>query len=121
MNILYSKPILFFAFVFIIFSCDTQRKNIDTSGNTSIKVQKEVIIYGSENCDHCITFRKAMDEAKFSYEFKDAEASEEVYQELLHKIQLANYKEYVAFPVLEIEGKLYVKPEFSTIKEILSE
>lgn len=103
-----------------MFSCDAKRKNIDTSGNTTMKVQKEVIIYGSENCDHCIEFREEMNAANFKYSFKDAEASEQVYQELLLKIQQANYKGYVSFPVLDIDGKIYVKPEFSTIKAILS-
>lgn len=116
----YSRLILFTVLIFFIFSCDTKRKSIDTSGNTSLKIQKEVLIYGSQNCDHCVAFRKAMDEAKFKYVFKDAEASEEVYQELLMKIQQANFKGYVSFPVLDVEGKIYVQPEFSEIKALLS-
>ena len=107
--------------ILMMISCESKRKSIDTSQNISLKVQKEVIIYGSENCEHCIAFRKAMDEAKFTYEFKDAEASERIYQELQMKIQEANYKGYIAFPVLDIEGRLYVKPEFHTIKSLLSD
>ena len=117
---LFSKLYLLIAMVFLIFSCENKKKSIDTSGNTNMHVQKEVIMYGSVNCDHCIVFRKAMDEAHFTYEFRDAEASEEVYQELLLKIQQANFKGYVSFPVLDIEGQIYVKPEFSEIKALLS-
>lgn len=121
MKLLFPKLLIPVFLIFIILSCNSKRKYIDTSGNTTIKVQKEVIIYGSENCDHCITFRKAMDDAKLKYEFRDAEVSEQVYQELLRKIQEANYKGYIAFPVLDIEGEIYVKPEFQTINSLLSD
>ncbi len=121
MNHLFPKLLIPVFLIMIILSCESKKKHIDTSGNISLKVQKEVIIYGSVNCDHCNTFRKAMDDAKFKYEFKDAEASEQVYQELLRKVQEANYIGYIAFPVLDIEGELYVKPEFHTIKSLLSD
>lgn len=120
MNDFVAKLILPVFLILLVFACESNRQKIDTSENKTVQVQKNVIIYGSENCDHCIEFRKYMDAAKFTYEFKDAEASEQVYQELLKKIQLANYKGYVSFPVLDIEGKIYVKPEFSTIRNLLS-
>jgi len=54
------------------------------------------------------------------YEFKDAEANEEYYKELLFKIQQANFKGYVSFPVLDVDGKIYVKPEFEDFMMIVS-
>ena len=121
MNHLFFKLLISVFLIIIVISCDSKRKSIDTSGNTTLKIQKEVVIYGSENCDHCITFRKAMDDAKLKYEFRDAEASEQIYQEVLKKVQMANYKGYIAFPVLDIDGEIYVKPEFHTIKSLLSD
>jgi hypothetical protein len=53
------------------------------------------------------------------YIFKDVEANEQYYNELVQKIQLANYKGYVSFPVLDIDGKLYVKPEFDEFMKII--
>jgi len=108
-------------FMILIFSCKSKRENIDTSGNTTPEIEKIVTIYGSENCDHCLDFRKKMDSAKFKYEFKDAEANEKYYQELLLKIQQANFKGYVSFPVIDINGEIYVRPEFSDIQKIISD
>ena len=102
-------------------ACESKRKSIDTSGNLTPKAVKEITIFGSENCDHCIEFRDKMDSLNLTYEFKDAEANEKFYNELLLKIQQANYKGYVSFPVLEINDKIYVKPEFSDFLKILSE
>lgn len=102
-------------------SCDHKRKSIDTSGNTILAKDKKIIVYGSENCEHCIAFRKKVDSVAVKYEFKDAEANEKYYRELLFKIQQANYKGYVAFPVVEIDGKLYVRPTFDTFLQLLRE
>lgn len=104
-----------------VLSCETNRKSIDTSGNMTPKVTKNITVYGSEDCDHCIEFRNKMDSAKIKYEFKDAEANEKYYNELLLKIQQANFKGYVAFPVVDINDKIYVRPEFSEFLKILDE
>lgn len=121
MNNIPLKYTVAFAFIILFFSCESKRKNIDTSGNTTPEIEKIVTIYGSENCDHCIDFRIKMDSAKFKYEFKDAEANEKNYQELLLKIQQANFNGYVSFPVIEINGEIYVRPEFSDIYKIISD
>lgn len=105
--------------ILLLASCESKKKRIDTSGNITPKVTHSVIIYGSENCDHCIEFRQKMDSARLAYEFKDAEASDRNYQELLLKIQQANFKGYVSFPVLDIDGDIYVRPNFADVVRML--
>jgi len=105
----------------VVISCENKRKFIDTSGNITPEVAKEITIFGSENCDHCIAFREKMDSLNITYEFKDAEANEKFYKELMFKIQQANSKGNVSFPVLEVNDEIYVKPEFSEFMKILSE
>ena len=111
--------ILVSALLLFMSSYDNKKKRIDTSKNITPATTHDVTIYGSENCDHCLEFRQKMDSAKLAYEFKDAEASERYYNELLRKIQQANFKGYVSFPVLDIDGNIYVKPEFSDVMKIL--
>ena len=120
---IYSFKKLLFIIVcsLVVISCESKRKIIDTSGNITPEVAKEITIFGSENCDHCIVFREKMDSLNIIYEFKDAEANEKFYKELMFKIQQANFKSYVSFPVLEVNNKIYVKPEFSEFMKILSE
>lgn len=114
------KGTIILILTFMFFHCENKRKSIDTSANITPQVQKHVTIYGSENCDHCIEFRNKMDSAKLKYEFKDAEANEKYYQELLMKIQQANYKGYVSFPVIDINDRIFVRPEFSEFLKILA-
>jgi glutaredoxin len=116
----FMNPFLLVSLIALLISCEGKRKSIDTSGNITPIAKKEITIYGSENCDHCIEFREKMDSLKLEYIFKDAEANEKYYQELLLKIQQANFKGYVSFPVLDINDKIYVKPEFSEFMQILS-
>lgn len=116
----FKKLLFIIVSIVVVIACESKRKSIDTSGNTTPKVAKEITIYGSENCDHCIEFREKLDSLNLTYAFKDAEANEKFYQELLLKIQQANFKGYVSFPVLEINDKIYVKPEFSEFLQVLS-
>ena len=110
---------LFAIFIVALFSCDPKKKTIDTSENIKPKVEHSITVFGSENCDHCIAFRKSVDSIAVKYIFKDVEANEQYYNELVQKIQLANYKGYVSFPVLDIDGKLYVKPDFDEFMKII--
>ena len=113
------NPAFFILFIIVLFNCETKKKSIDTSKNIKPKVEHSITVFGSENCDHCIAFRKSVDSVAVKYVFKDVEANEQYYNELVQKIQLANYKGYVSFPVLDIDGKLYVKPEFDEFMEII--
>ena len=106
--------------IVVVFGCRSKRKSIDTSGNITLKVEKHITVYGSINCDHCLEFRNKLDSVGIKYEFKDAEANEQYYTELLFKIQQASFKGYVSFPVLEVNDKIYVKPDFSEFMKILS-
>ena len=101
--------------------CQTKKPSIDTSQNITPTVKKEITIYGSENCDHCIDFRKQVDSLGIAYIFKDVEADEALFNELSMKIQQANYGGYVSFPVIDIDNKIYVKPEFDQFLRLVSE
>jgi len=115
------KSALILCCIVFLYNCEGKRKSIDTSGNITPVIKKEITIYGSENCDHCIDFRKKMDSVKLEYTFKDTEVNEKYYQELLLKIQQAQFKGYVSFPVLDVNDKIYVHPEFSDFIKILSQ
>jgi glutaredoxin len=105
-----------------IFSfCDSKKEKIDTSANITPIIEKEIIIYGSENCDHCIEFRDKADSLKIKYVFKDAEKNEAYYNELVQKIQGAGIPGYISFPVVEIDEKLYIRPEFNKFLSLISD
>lgn len=117
MRLLFACMLIIFSLAFV--ACDGNKKSIDTSGNITPIIQKHITIFGSENCDHCIEFRKKMDSVNLSYEFKDAEADEKYYNELMLLIQQANYKGYVQFPVIDVDDKIYVRPDFNEFLKLL--
>ncbi len=120
MNYTIGKLLFIIVIIGAVGGCENKNRNIDTSRNFTPVVEKKITLFGSENCDHCIAFRKKMDSVNIKYEFKDAEAHEKYYQELLLKIQQANFKGYVSFPVLEVDNKIYVRPDFSEFMKLLS-
>lgn len=114
--------VLLLLFVALTIACDNkEKKSIEAAEGIKPMAVHDITVYGSENCDHCIDFRKKVDSVGVKYTFKDVEASEQFYNELTQKIQQAQYKGYVSFPVLEIDGKLYVKPELDEFMKIVSE
>ncbi len=103
----------------MVFGCNHKRKSIDTSANITPKVDKEVTIYGSENCDHCIEFRKKVDSLGVKYTFKDAEANENYYSEMMLKVQQKDSKGNISFPIIEINDEIMIRPELDAfIKEL---
>lgn len=119
MKLFYTQILLVFFVGMLAFSCETKKKSIDTTGNLTPKVEKTIIIYGSESCDHCLIFRQKIDSLNIKYDFRDAEANEKYYNELMFKIQQANFKEYISFPVIDIDGKLLVRPELDVFLKAL--
>ncbi len=108
-------------FAFFILGCENKQNKIDTSGNITPKVEKSIIVYGSESCDHCVDFRKKADSLKIKYTFKDAEANEAYYNELVNKIQQAGIPGYISFPVIDLDGKIYIRPEFHEFLKLLED
>lgn len=116
-----NRILLVTSIAFIAVVCNSKKDSIDTSNNTVPEAQKELIIYGSENCDHCLEFRQKIDSMKIDYVFKDAEANENYYNELAAKINRANLQGYIAFPVIEIDGRLMVRPEFDNFLSVYNQ
>lgn len=117
------KPIALLMIMMIavvaLHSCDQKQKHLDTSQNITPKKEKTITVYGSQSCDHCLEFRKKADELKIKYSFKDCEADERNYNELAFKIQQGNYPGYISFPVIDIDGKLYINPGFEQFLQLI--
>lgn len=82
--------------------------------------QKNVTIYGSITCDHCIDFMSNLDEASIGYSFKDVEANATNMEELKLLINKLNYKGYVGYPVVLVGEELLVSPEMDQFQTLLN-
>ncbi len=97
-------PILLILLVFFTVQCGKPR---------------DVVIYGSMTCDHCIDFMKKADSLSVKYTFKDVETNTQYYNELVKKIEDAKFQDYVSFPVVEVDGRIHVNPEFQEFQALL--
>ena len=86
------------------------------NNQSSIKQTKEIIVYGSNNCDHCVDFKAQLDSIGFAYDFRDVEFDDAMNNELYRKVQEANIMGRINYPVIDIEGKIMVAP---TLNEVI--
>lgn len=89
-------------------------QNSDTN-NSSIKQTKEIIVYGSNNCDHCVDFKAQLDSVGFAYDFRDVEFDDTMNNELYRKIQAAKIQGRINYPVIDVDGKIMVAPSLSDV------
>ncbi len=84
----------------------------------NVKKQKEIIVYGSSQCPHCVHFLEKLDSAKMVYDFRDFMQAEKNYdEEMLKKLEAINFREYISLPVAEVEGQFFVNAKFDEVKE----
>jgi len=118
------KYILLFSMLmlsFVSYQCGkAPKEGASTQVEESVATKPhEIVIYGSKTCDHCIAFLKKADSLSVKYSFKDVETNTEYYNELVKKIQDANFPDYVSFPVIEVDGSIHVNPEFQEFQALI--
>jgi len=94
-----------------------EQEQADSSAKTAN--QKEIIVYGSEECDHCIEFREELEEAGLAYTFYDVEKDPQKANEMMLKVQRTGFQGYVRFPVVEVAGVVRVSPSLEQVQRAL--
>jgi len=106
------KKVALVCFSLILFwACQSADTN-----KSSIKQTKEIIVYGSNNCDHCVDFKAQLDSVGLTYDFRDVEFDDAMNNELYRKVQEAKITGRINYPVIDIEGKIMVTP---TLREVI--
>ena len=121
-----SLKYLFFTIgLFLIISCENgkREKKEPVKSNNEIEnktkprgQQRNIIVYGSMECNHCHEFRRKLESKGITYEFRDVDEIDAYFIELQNLIKSVNYKGYVSYPVIRIEGEVYVNPDFSDVE-----
>ena len=111
----------FFAGIFLIFppACNhSVREDVsngistsDQSVDSEVEI-RNIIIYGSKTCPHCVTFIQKMDREGIPYTFREVDNDDQNYQEMIDKIKSINFKGYVNYPVVDVGGEILVAPNF---------
>ena len=87
--------------------------------STKYSADNSLILYGSEGCGFCISLKKELDDAGISYKFFDVTTNESYSEEMFNKINEAfPGSNYANFPVVDINGKILIRPELDEVKKI---
>ncbi len=108
--------------------CSSKKKNVDTDVISKSNVAQEktpnslkhtIIIYGSKTCPHCVDFLKKMEDRHIPFIFKDVDEDKSNFDEMYQKIKAIKYAGYINYPVLDVDGKILVRPEFEDLLAML--
>jgi glutaredoxin len=119
------KYLFIIAGVFLLFACSESKREKQESENASGEIenkskpsgpQKKIIVYGSMECNHCHDFRRKLESKGISYEFRDVDENDAYFIQLQNLIRSINYQGYVSYPVIDIEGEIYVNPKFREVE-----
>jgi glutaredoxin len=121
MKIARTLIICLFSF-FALQACMIDGKEQDTAvtdASNSDDAQKEIIVYGSDECSHCVDFKNQLDSAGLEYTFYDVEKDQSKGDEMLMKVQRTGFQGYIRFPVVEVDGIVRVAPSFDQFEKAL--
>jgi glutaredoxin len=109
------KNILVATFAFLLFACEGTNKgnqsNVTSNPNAEV-AQKSIVIYGSNQCSHCMDFKAKLDSIGLIYTFNDVDMSDQYYNEMRNIIQSAGVTGRVSFPIVLVDGQeLFIAPE----------
>ncbi|MGD9328220.1 MAG: glutaredoxin family protein [Cyclobacteriaceae bacterium] len=119
------KYLFYIAGLFLLIDCAEGKREHKESVNAEVDIenksksrgpQKNIIVYGSMECNHCHEFRRKLESKGITYEFRDVDENDAYFIELQNLIRSINFKGYVSYPVVNIEGEVYVKPDFRDVE-----
>ena len=114
-------PILIIALAFTFCNGNKeQARNTEETAAQNTASQKEMLIYGSNECEHCIAFKKKMDSLDIKYTFYDVQVDQSKADEMLRKLEEVKFMGYIAFPVVDVEGDVMVSPELKKVLAVLN-
>ncbi|MDH5609679.1 MAG: glutaredoxin [Cyclobacteriaceae bacterium] len=83
---------------------------------TEVPAQKSIVIYGSNNCPHCIDFKAKLDARGITYTFNDVEFSDKLTLEMVEVVKSSNYAGQIYYPVVVVDNRMvFVNPELEVV------
>ena len=89
------------------------------SCQSTLKQTKQIIVYGSDNCEHCVNFKTKLDSVGFSYDFRDVEFNEAMNNEMFRKVRASGVQGGFRYPVVDVEGKILIAPELQAVLDLM--
>lgn len=107
---------------FFVVSCGSPSDNTQnqTASEQAVAAQKSIIIYGSNQCSHCLDFKAKLDSVGLNYTFNDVDVSDQHYNDMRNLIQAARVTGRVNFPIVLVDQTdLFIAPTLGEVLEVL--
>ena len=113
--------IAFLLFGFLV-SCSSTPTKETNDKIVSSSVQKSIVVYGSNQCSHCINFKAKLDSVVLEYTFHDIDVSDQHTLEMLEKVKTAGRNlDDISLPVVFIDNnELFIAPPFSKVLDVFN-
>jgi len=115
------KKIVSFVIVFLLIAnCATAGEIPSEFRQKNSPYKHPVHFYGSPYCGHCLHFSRNMQKEGIPFIFHNVKASDKANEEmwnLVHSVDSGANS--VRFPVLNVNGKVLVSPEYKELKKEL--
>lgn len=99
------KIVSFYLFFLILYNFNVFGQQNSKTTNDGL----EVIVYGSDECHHCIETKNFLKEKKIAFVFYDIDKQPEALNEMLTKLRKANIStSNLGIPVVDKKGVLFL-------------
>ncbi len=91
--------------------------------NTKVSSESEprIVIYGSNNCSHCVDFKAELDKRDIDYKFNDVEFSDPLTREMLDVVNRAGITGRIDYPVVVVDGNnVLISPEVERVLTLMN-
>jgi len=84
-----------------------------------LRQTKEIIVYGSANCHHCVEFKVQLDSVGFTDDFRDVEFNSMMNNEMNAKVRASGVLGGFKYPVIDIDGNILIAPELQAVLDLM--
>ena len=82
--------------------------------------QKSIVVYGSNQCSHCLNLKAKLDSIGLKYIFYDIDVSNQYALEMVERVKVAGHTERFSIPVVLVNDReLFIAPQINKILDAL--
>jgi glutaredoxin len=79
-------------------------------------IQKSIVVYGSNQCPHCINLKVKLDSIGLKYTFYDIDLSDQYALKMVERVKVAGHTQGFSIPVVVVNDReLFIAPQINQI------
>ena len=109
--------VLIIALIGTLIQCESApRKTLNNEQIITQVIQKSIIVYGSNQCPHCINLKVKLDSIGLKYTFYDIDLNDQYALEMVERVKVAGHNQGFSIPVVLVnDQELFIAPHINKI------